>query len=63
MLFKSTVCGDLLSINNNAVKNALKKLSQSNSMSHEESIEALGVELHIPDPVFFCSIEPPSQVN
>lgn len=32
-------------------------------MTQEESIEALGVELHIPDPVFFCSIEPPSQVN
>lgn len=31
-------------------------------MTQEESIEVLGVELLIPDPVFFCSIEPPSQV-
>lgn len=31
-------------------------------MTQEESFEALGVSMHIPDPVFFCSIEPPSQV-
>ncbi|XP_025415341.1 ribosome-releasing factor 2, mitochondrial isoform X2 [Sipha flava] len=58
---KSTVCGDLLSSSNNAVKNALSKLSKSKGMTQEESIEVLGVELLIPDPVFFCSIEPPSQ--
>ncbi|XP_060834486.1 ribosome-releasing factor 2, mitochondrial [Rhopalosiphum padi] len=58
---KNTVCGDLLSNSNNAVKNALTKLSKSKKMTQEESIEMLGVEMSIPDPVFFCSIEPPSQ--
>jgi len=57
------VCGDLLSSSNNAVKNALTKLSKSKKMTQDESIEMLGVEMNIPDPVFFCSIEPPSQVN
>lgn len=57
------MCGDLLASSNNAVKNALAKLSTSKEMTKEESIETLGVDLHIPDPVFFCSIEPPSQVN
>lgn len=61
-MFQSTVCGDLLSSSNNAVKNALTKLSKSKAMTKEESVETLGVEMHIPDPVFFCSIEPPSQV-
>lgn len=32
-------------------------------MTQEESMETLGVDMHIPDPVFFCSIEPPSQVK
>lgn len=31
-------------------------------MTQDESVEVLGVSMHIPDPVFFCSIEPPSQV-
>lgn len=63
VIFKSTVCGDLLSSTNNAVKNALAQLSKSKQMTEDESIEALGVDMHVPDPVFFCSIEPPSQVN
>lgn len=62
LLLKSTICGDLLSSSSNAVKNALTKLSKSKNMTQEESIEMLGVDLHVPDPVFFCSIEPPSQV-
>jgi len=62
-LFKSTVCGDLLSSSNNAFKKALTELSKSKNITQEESIEILGVDLHIPDPVFFCSIEPPSQVR
>lgn len=45
------------------MKNALTKLSKSKKMTQDESIEMLGVEMNIPDPVFFCSIEPPSQVN
>lgn len=62
LLFKSTVCGDLLSSSSSAIKNALVKLSKSKNLTQEESIEMLGVVLHVPDPVFFCSIEPPSQV-
>lgn len=57
------MCGDLLSSSNNVIKNALAKLSKSKEMNQEKSMEMLGVEMHIPDPVFFCSIEPPSQVN
>jgi len=63
LCFKNTVCGDLLSSSNNAVKNALTKLSKSKKMTQDESIEMLGIEMNIPDPVFFCSIEPPSQVK
>lgn len=63
LVFKNTICGDLLASSNNAVKNALNKLEKSNKLTQEESIETLGVDMHIPDPVFFCSIEPPSQVN
>lgn len=62
-MFQTTVCGDLLASSNNAVKNALNKLEKSNKLTREESIEALGVEMYIPDPVFFCSVEPPSQVK
>lgn len=63
LLSKSTVCGDLLSSSNNVIKSALTKLSKSKVMTQEESMKILGIDMHIPDPVFFCSIEPPSQVN
>ncbi|VVC44884.1 Hypothetical protein CINCED_3A021395 [Cinara cedri] len=58
---KSTVCGDLLSSSNNVIKNALAKLSKSKETTKEKSMDMLGVDMHIPDPVFFRSIEPPSQ--
>lgn len=39
----------------------LKLTSKKNSELNEESVESLfGVGPQIPEPVFFCSIEPPS---
>ncbi|XP_050420605.1 ribosome-releasing factor 2, mitochondrial [Adelges cooleyi] len=58
---KSTVCGDFITSSGNALKVALKKLANSSNLTQEQSVEKLGVDLHVPDPVFFCSIEPPSQ--
>ncbi|XP_050543256.1 ribosome-releasing factor 2, mitochondrial [Daktulosphaira vitifoliae] len=58
---KNTICGDFLTSSGNALKSALNKLAISNKLTQDESIQKLGVDLHVPDPVFFCSIEPPSQ--
>lgn len=68
MQFQNTITGDLLVSSVSSLKNAqeqLKKvLSDSNKKIDEVGDnlinEMLSVEPHIPDAVYFCSIEPPS---
>ncbi|XP_039496158.1 ribosome-releasing factor 2, mitochondrial isoform X1 [Drosophila santomea] len=67
---KSTVTGDLLTSSQSALKNAQKRLKQSQGNSTaakdeeddelDESNELFAIDPQIPDAVYFCSIEPPS---
>nr|Q29BD5.2 RecName: Full=Ribosome-releasing factor 2, mitochondrial; Short=RRF2mt; AltName: Full=Elongation factor G 2, mitochondrial; Short=EF-G2mt; Short=mEF-G 2; Flags: Precursor [Drosophila pseudoobscura pseudoobscura] len=63
---KSTVTGDLLTSSQTALRNAQKRLKQSQgtvSPDEDEELdtdELFGIDRQIPDAVYFCSIEPPS---
>ncbi|EDW38813.1 GL13749 [Drosophila persimilis] len=63
---KSTVTGDLLTSSQTALRNAQKRLKQSQgtvSADEDEELdtdELFGIDRQIPDAVYFCSIEPPS---
>ncbi|KRK04077.1 ribosome-releasing factor 2, mitochondrial isoform X3 [Drosophila yakuba] len=67
---KSTVTGDLLTSSQSALKNAQKRLKQSQGNNTaakdeeddelDESDELFAIDPQIPDAVYFCSIEPPS---
>ncbi|XP_044728155.1 ribosome-releasing factor 2, mitochondrial [Chrysoperla carnea] len=61
---KQTVTGDLITSSNSAANNAKKSLEKYLKKSEKEEnnlIEDLfGVGRRVPEPVFFCSIEPPS---
>ncbi|XP_015038631.2 ribosome-releasing factor 2, mitochondrial isoform X2 [Drosophila pseudoobscura] len=63
---KSTVTGDLLTSSQTALRNAQKRLKQSQgtvSTDEDEELdtdELFGIDRQIPDAVYFCSIEPPS---
>lgn len=53
--------GDFLSNSASAVEKAKEKLLKSQKSISEGSVEELfGIEVRIPEPVFFCSIEPES---
>ncbi|XP_046992201.1 ribosome-releasing factor 2, mitochondrial isoform X1 [Schistocerca americana] len=55
---KSTVTGDFLTSSHAIAERARKALSLRNKVTVNESF---GIDTIVPDPVFFCSIEPPSQ--
>ncbi|XP_053692721.1 ribosome-releasing factor 2, mitochondrial isoform X2 [Sabethes cyaneus] len=61
---KSTVTGDLIIPNISILRKAISKLSTSekngNDDLNEEFAQKLFLHTTIPEPVFFCSIEPPS---
>lgn len=57
---KVTVTGDIVSNSVTAFNTAKKALSEEHRTSGS-SFEDFGLSAQIPDPVFFCSIEPPSQ--
>lgn len=60
---KYTVAGDLVTNSASAAGAAQKKFTKlkSKSVDNDNSFDLFGVKTHIPDPVFFCSIEPPSK--
>ncbi|KAJ9575741.1 hypothetical protein L9F63_007387 [Diploptera punctata] len=60
---KFTVAGDLVTNSASAAGSAYKKFAKLKNRSEDDnnSFELFGVKTHIPDPVFFCSIEPPSK--
>lgn len=58
---KVTVTGDMVSSSVTAFNAAKKAWSQKQGASSEEVNDDYGLSVQIPDPVFFCSIEPPSQ--
>ncbi|XP_050296750.1 ribosome-releasing factor 2, mitochondrial [Anthonomus grandis grandis] len=59
---KKTICGDLLTTSQSAYekakKNFLKKTSSQDSLEPQ-----FGISARVPEPVFFCSIEPPSMAT
>lgn len=60
---KKTVSGDLISNSATSFQKAKKKLSKNLNIPEEEIENKLGLVAKIPEPVFFCSIEPPSLVS
>uniref|UniRef100_A0A1B6EU19 Tr-type G domain-containing protein n=1 Tax=Cuerna arida TaxID=1464854 RepID=A0A1B6EU19_9HEMI len=60
-LTKSTVTGDLLTSSLSAANAAKRNLSKEAKITEEEAEERFNISAVVPDPVFFCSIEPPSQ--
>lgn len=60
---QQTVTGELISSSNSAANTARQTLSKKLKINLQEVDDLINVGAHIPDPVFFCSIEPPSQVN
>lgn len=57
---KTTFSGDLLT-GNSATANQAKKVMQKQKNISSEDVESLfGTGTRVPNPVFFCSIEPPS---
>lgn len=57
---KATVSGDLLSVNVATVNQARKVMEKQKNTSPETVESLFGTGARIPNPVFFCSIEPPS---
>lgn len=55
---KNTVTGDFLTSSHAVAERARKALSLRNGVSTNENF---GIDTVVPDPVFFCSIEPASQ--
>lgn len=52
--------GDLLTSSSLVAQKIKKKLARDLNVDEEGVLNALGVSTAIPEPVFFCSIEPPS---
>lgn len=57
---KETMTGDLVTSNSTAAQTAKKNLVKDSKADEEAIKDILGVGTQIPEPVFFCSIEPPS---
>ncbi|KAL1140860.1 hypothetical protein AAG570_000788 [Ranatra chinensis] len=57
---KEAVTGDLICSSSSIVKTVKDKIKHS-SKSSNTSDDVFRSNSHIPDPVFFCSVEPPSQ--
>ena len=57
---KHTITGDLLTTNASAARRARKHMENKKLYSPEEIDKLFSVGTSVPDPVFFCSIEPPS---
>lgn len=59
---KNTVVGDLVTTNASAASAACRKLMKLKGSDDSSDIHDLfGVRTKVPDPVFFCSVEPPSK--
>ncbi|KAF4513928.1 UNVERIFIED_CONTAM: hypothetical protein B566_EDAN017949 [Ephemera danica] len=58
---KMTNSGDLMTSGISVAQAAKKSLMKSAKLTEQEADSRLGVGGTIPEPVFFCSIEPPSQ--
>lgn len=54
--------GDLLTTSASAASKAKLSLMKKEKLSEEEAEAKFNIGAVIPDPVFFCSIEPPSLV-
>ncbi|KAL1502026.1 hypothetical protein ABEB36_007238 [Hypothenemus hampei] len=62
---KKTMSGDLLTTSQTAYDKAKKITSKNLNMSHTtaDADNLFGISAKIPEPVFFCSIEPPSTAS
>ena len=58
---KGTITGDTIASGLHAMNSARKWLAKRNGIPEEEVAPVLA-GVHVPDPVFFCSIEPSSMV-
>lgn len=52
--------GDLVTSSQGIAQKIKKKMAKTLKIDEEAVLNALGVSTTIPEPVFFCSIEPPS---
>lgn len=57
---KHTITGDLLTNKQSAAAEAKKYMENKTNFSPEDIDKMFSVGTNVPDPVFFCSIEPPS---
>ncbi|KAI4498896.1 hypothetical protein M0802_006071 [Mischocyttarus mexicanus] len=57
---QTTVTGDLLTTSSSVAKTAQKNMKTSTKSSSGRKLDIFTSSTTIPDPVFFCSIEPPS---
>ncbi|XP_014260402.1 ribosome-releasing factor 2, mitochondrial isoform X1 [Cimex lectularius] len=58
---KDVLTGDFISTSQSSLKKIQDSLEKNNSLTKEEAERLLDSRHNIPEPVFFCSIEPPSQ--
>lgn len=58
--FQKTNSGDLVTTSSVAYQNAKSKIRKNYKLDNASINKHLGTELINPEPVFFCSIEPPS---
>lgn len=52
--------GDLVTSSLGVAQKVKRKMSKELKLDEEAVLNALGVSTAVPEPVFFCSIEPPS---
>ena len=57
---KYTVTGDLITCNASSANRAKMRMQKNKNVIPEEVDNIFSIETRVPDPVFFCSIEPPS---
>ena len=57
---KSTITGDLITNNPSSAIRAKTRMQKKKGVKQEEIDNLFSVGARVPDPVFFCSIEPPS---
>lgn len=60
---QETRAGDLITSNESVFEKACKKLAIAKNVAEKDTRTMLGAGIVPPDPVFFCSIEAPSQVS
>lgn len=60
--FQHVFSGDFVTNSGSSVSNAARELQKRKKISYDECLNLLCPRMSIPEPVFFCSIEAPSQV-